>query len=212
MVAVMGPSGKSMPASVRAPRYPATSTRRSSHYARATHRQPAEMQLCILGDMGGRRDAARPQCARFVSVALASDAVPAQGQMRDQAIGALPGLDPTPAESTARPGRSRNIAGAPDQRGAGGAPGMSPSGGGQLIVSCLESRELSSGTPFSSLRFDTYVHLAVCACQRSAGAVGRLPACSVFGRPIRSVLYPDTGPPRRSLDRPAGPQPAHGSR
>ena len=35
----------------------------------------------------------------------------------------------------------------------------------------------------------------MCACQRSAGAIGGLPACSVFGRPIRSVLYPDTGPP-----------------
>jgi hypothetical protein len=52
MAAVMEPSwpGKSTLARVRAPRHPATSARRSSHYARAAHRQQAEMQLCILGD------------------------------------------------------------------------------------------------------------------------------------------------------------------
>jgi nicotinamide riboside kinase len=48
MVAMMGPSwsGKSTLARVRAPRYPATSARRSGRYARAAHRQQAEMQLC----------------------------------------------------------------------------------------------------------------------------------------------------------------------
>jgi hypothetical protein len=50
MAAVMEPSwpGKNTLARVRAPRHPATSARRSSHYARAAHRQQAEMQLCIL--------------------------------------------------------------------------------------------------------------------------------------------------------------------
>ena len=54
MAAVMEPSwpGKSTLARVRAPRHPATSARRSSHYARAAHRQQAEMQLCILGREG----------------------------------------------------------------------------------------------------------------------------------------------------------------
>ena len=54
MAAMMEPSwpGKSTPARVRAPRQPATSARRSSHYARAAHRQQAEMQLCILGRAG----------------------------------------------------------------------------------------------------------------------------------------------------------------
>lgn len=51
IVAVTGPDwpGKSTLARVRAPRYPATSARRSSRYARAAHPQRVEMQLCIIG-------------------------------------------------------------------------------------------------------------------------------------------------------------------
>jgi hypothetical protein len=60
-------------------------------------------------DLRGSAAPARPQCSRFVTVTLASEAVPAPVQMGPSHRRAAR-FDPMPAKLTPQPGRSHNIA------------------------------------------------------------------------------------------------------
>src|SRR5258708_2796238 len=84
-----------------------------------------------------------------------------------------------------------------------------PSRAGLLIVSYLESRELPSATPFTSLRADTYVHSGgVCLPAERAGGwvASRLLGSEARWHAMGRVLYPPYArlERQRGGDRPLG--------